>query len=731
MKSLARFLGLLSWIAGICVAITLVVMLWLLMQTRSEMQQFRELESNWLDAAYELEINSVEISLAINRYWDGAGGAALDKIAEDTEDFERALKPLDAAATELGIAQALQQVRLLHARNIALFAWLKTARLEIDTRLQMLQQHADRLDDLVDAHLREPQMRVTGKNAAKFVSFEADMARYVTSLMLARNSENLELLAKLGSKEGSLRGQLRDLGDSDALGVVLPGALETAAELVLTDGRALHELMIRGASGRREQEQMRLTVDSLIDEQLQPAIARRMGAALEHANSRVSHALRMYSVLVVGLSSLWFICWRLLRKRIFAPIEALRTSLHRVGNGDLQERAVVLYNDEIGALAQSFNDTVATLSQQTIVRERLDHILDQVADYAIACDSANRITYASPKLLARAGFRTGALIGQNLSRLVGETQAQAALANAPSSSPDAFTIQELCSESGHWWPVHLVLTDLSSRDDRRYLLLGRDREADVAAAARLSWLQRLISNAQALLNTESEQRQQLELAFLGLAEREQSRIGQELHDDVGQQLAGVAFLARALHLRLKAAERDEATDANWIVELLAETLDSLRAISRDLSPSGMESGDLAESLQSLSSRCARLHGVSCPVTVRAADGALAALAPALSLNLFRITQESLNNALRHGQAELIEISLRVRATDGCLAIRDYGTGFDVGAAADGIGLRNIRMRTQALRGRARLRSAPTGTLVLIRFPIGFMLPQTFDVASQP
>ncbi len=262
----------------------------------------------------------------------------------------------------------------------------------------------------------------------------------------------------------------------------------------------------------------------------------------------------------------------------------------------------------------------------------------------------------------------------------------------------------------------MVVTQTSSGEDRTFLLVGRDREAEVAAENRLNWLRQMIRESQDQLRSEFLQRQQLELAFLDISEREQARIGQDLHDDVGQQLAGIAFLGRALQKKLQNAGREEASDAEWIAQLLAETLDSLRAIARDLSPGGLESGDLEKSLRSMCARLERLHGVSCQVFIDATESDIVRLTPKLSLNLFRIAQEALNNSLRHGSPEVITIKLRMRST-GLLSIRDNGGGFDVANDSDGMGLRNIRIRVHGLGGRLRIRSGGAGTLIAVRFPL--------------
>ena len=361
----------------------------------------------------------------------------------------------------------------------------------------------------------------------------------------------------------------------------------------------------------------------------------------------------------------------------------------------------------------------AELSEsEALARLRLHRILDEVAAYSITFDSGQRMVHASEALLQRAGYAADELRGQPLALLLGDDQVLRVLPRTqPASAVGDRAVHSLIARDGNSWPVYMVVTQTNSGDGRTFLLVGRDREAEVAAETRLVWLRQMIRESQDQLQAEFLQRQQLELAFLDISEREQARIGQDLHDDVGQQLAGIAFLGRALQKKLQNAGREEESDAEWIAQLLAETLDSLRAIARDLSPGGLESGNLEKSLRSMCARLERLHGVACQIRVDARDSDIVRLTPMLSLNLFRIVQEALNNSLRHGNPELVTITLRMRSVAGTLNIRDNGSGFDAGNDSDGMGLRNIRIRVHGIGGRLRICSGVAGTLVAVRFPL--------------
>lgn len=150
----------------------------------------------------------------------------------------------------------------------------------------------------------------------------------------------------------------------------------------------------------------------------------------------------------------------------------------------------------------------------------------------------------------------------------------------------------------------------------------------------------------------------LQQAILKATEREQERIGQELHDGLGQHLTGVAFLAKALARRLADSGVPEAQDAEQLVQLINRSVSMTRGLAHGLRPVGDEDNALMVALRQLAMDVTDLYKIDChfindaPVLIRSAF---------VSHHLFRIAQEAVNNALKHGEPAHIGIELEFRS----------------------------------------------------------------------
>ena len=215
------------------------------------------------------------------------------------------------------------------------------------------------------------------------------------------------------------------------------------------------------------------------------------------------------------------------------------------------------------------------------------------------------------------------------------------------------------------------------------------------------------------------ERKRLERALLEISAREQRRIGQDLHDGLGQHLTGTAFMSKVLQQRLEERALPEAVEAGKIVQLVNEAIQKTRELSRGLVPVVSDAHGLMGSLQRFAGEVEDLFSVSCrfecgaPVLL---DDVVAAT------HLFHIAQEAVSNAIKHGRAVRIVIALSFHDQAGRLAIEDDGGG--IGSAPisqSGMGLHIMGYRANMIGGSLDVRSEPnhgTGTTVECRFPIG-------------
>ena len=207
-----------------------------------------------------------------------------------------------------------------------------------------------------------------------------------------------------------------------------------------------------------------------------------------------------------------------------------------------------------------------------------------------------------------------------------------------------------------------------------------------------------------------ERSQQLEQQIISISEREQERIGRDLHDGVCQFLSAIGLTAAMLKRDLEREVPDRAKAAREIAELLQKACAQTRDLARGLSPVDRDEGGLESALSELASSTSRLAGIACsflcPEPVQIPDRAVA-------IHLFRIAQEALNNATKHGHAKAVVIALE--SSDGVISLRvsDDGIGFDpTRFARRGMGLNIMRYRARMIGGKLDVRpSSPSGTIV--------------------
>ncbi len=210
----------------------------------------------------------------------------------------------------------------------------------------------------------------------------------------------------------------------------------------------------------------------------------------------------------------------------------------------------------------------------------------------------------------------------------------------------------------------------------------------------------------------SEQ-QQLQREILEIPVAEQRRIGQDLHDGLGQQLTGLGLLATSL---LNKASKPEHDLAARLAQGLQDAIAQVRSLSRGLMPFEIDAAGLQVALENLVEEI-RAHGrvtvkLDCQHPVVISDNSVA-------LHVYRIAQEALNNAVKHAEASEVELALGIHGARGCMMVRDNGRGFSgERQKTEGLGLRIMRHRCSLIDGELYFKSSPErGTTVTCFFPI--------------
>jgi two-component system, chemotaxis family, CheB/CheR fusion protein len=204
------------------------------------------------------------------------------------------------------------------------------------------------------------------------------------------------------------------------------------------------------------------------------------------------------------------------------------------------------------------------------------------------------------------------------------------------------------------------------------------------------------------LKEEIKQRTQVEQELLLVSEREKRRIGQDLHDSLCQELAGAAFYLESSAKKLEKDDPDQAQIFTQAARVVNANVGLARDLARGLHPIELSTSGLANALRELAFRTSQLHAIECrfecPRQVRVRDEAVA-------LNLYRIAQEAVGNAIKNGKAKKIVLKLLRSRRDLVLTVQDNGKGFSPANARRGMGIHIMKYRADVIGARFTIESA--------------------------
>jgi PAS domain S-box-containing protein len=214
------------------------------------------------------------------------------------------------------------------------------------------------------------------------------------------------------------------------------------------------------------------------------------------------------------------------------------------------------------------------------------------------------------------------------------------------------------------------------------------------------------------------ERKLLEQELLEISNREQTRIGHDLHDGLGQELTAIALFLQGLRARLEHEAPGTLAELDIIKDLANRAIESTRMMARGLSPIVLDNRGLAEALRALASRRGQIYGLDISVDIE--DLPEQDIDASTALQLYRIAQEALTNVARHANATHASVSLHTNAGQIVLRIQDDGNGLPESQGdAQGMGLKIMRYRAEVLDGEfVARRRAQGGTVVLVSCPVG-------------
>jgi len=313
----------------------------------------------------------------------------------------------------------------------------------------------------------------------------------------------------------------------------------------------------------------------------------------------------------------------------------------------------------------------------------------------VLSDSGGIIRMTNPAFDRMFGIVAGSLIGRHLDQVP---------CHPPLDRRIAESADEIAVRSGA--PLVSELTVRGANDGNDVLFVEAAITSLVLRGDRF-WLTML---------QDATARRQLEREVLEVSNREQQRIGNDLHDGLGQELTGIALLLRGLENR---AEREAPALSPSIEEvalLVNDAIFTARALARGLSPVTFDRGGLSFALEELARRLSAVFRIDVRCV---ADHTLdRGLESVNALHLYRIAQEAVTNAAQHGHSGNVQVELRSDGDRGLLCIEDNGSGFNPAMHhSKGLGLRIMHYRAQMMAGSLRIESAKArGTVVRCWFP---------------
>ncbi len=227
------------------------------------------------------------------------------------------------------------------------------------------------------------------------------------------------------------------------------------------------------------------------------------------------------------------------------------------------------------------------------------------------------------------------------------------------------------------------------------------------------------------LGIDVTERKRLQQEVIEAGETERRNVGRDLHDTVGQDLTGLAFLIKVLAAKLGDRSPEDASAARQVVALVNDLVSQVRSLARGLDPVGLHEDGLANGLHELAHDTQKLFGVSCKFRC---DRPVVFKQRSAATHLYHIAREAVNNAVKHARAGSIEIALLSDGEDIRLTVEDDGIGMPEDAEkAGGMGMHIMRYRAGVIGGALRVGpGARGGTAVTCSLPRTEADPQLED-----
>lgn len=340
-------------------------------------------------------------------------------------------------------------------------------------------------------------------------------------------------------------------------------------------------------------------------------------------------------------------------------------------------------------------------------RDAYRDLAENATDLIWTADLNWRLTYVNEAVARYFGTPAAKFVGRPLGALLTDhpanVMARDRLAAGASPTPYAVQVRPGALHAEPRW-FDVVTSDVRNSRDEVIGIRGISRDVTE---------RRRIEDA---LRASEEKLRDLAHGQVRVREEERKRLGLDLHDDVCQEIAGIGILLEAVRMRL-GTDAPGSSDLARAVRYLSELVEHLRSLAGELRPLQLHDLGLEGSLRSL------VAGMAPPETriTLALPAAMPRLDEETEIAVYRVAQEAILNATRHGDARRIDVTLSLSEPDARLhlEVRDNGRGFDAARTRPGaLGLIGMEERALAVRGRLAVDPAPgVGTTIRFECPL--------------
>lgn len=316
-------------------------------------------------------------------------------------------------------------------------------------------------------------------------------------------------------------------------------------------------------------------------------------------------------------------------------------------------------------------------------------ILETTVDAVVTIDEQGIIKSFNRAAERMFGYRADEVIGQNVSILMPSPYRE---------EHDGYLRSYL--ETGHAKIIGIGREERGQRKD------GSTFPIDLAVSEVPVAGKRLFTG----IIRDISERRDLEREILRISDQERRRIGQDLHDGLGQMLTGIGMICQNLARTLRAQDAPWADEVSEIAELVKEADKYARDLARGLVPVVLDTQGLAEALRRMADKVEQLMRVRCTFET---VGDVSVYDEEVATHLYRIAQEAVSNAVRHGKARHIKISLAASLERLRLRVQDDGTGFpDKKPEGPGMGVRIMHHRAHILGAKLEIANGIDGGAVV-------------------